>query len=47
MDTFETLDEAISLANDTEYGLTAGIFSEDENEIKYFFKRIQFGVVLC
>jgi len=45
MDTFETLDEAISLANDTEYGLTAGIFSEDENEIKYFFKRIQFGVV--
>lgn len=45
VDTFDTLDEAIKLANDTEYGLTAGIFSEDENEIRYFFSKIQFGVV--
>ena len=39
-----TLDEAIALANRTEYGLTAGIFSEDDREIEQFFERIQAGV---
>jgi 1-pyrroline-5-carboxylate dehydrogenase len=39
-----TLDEAIDLANSTEYGLTAGIFSEDDREIEQFFNRIQAGV---
>jgi 1-pyrroline-5-carboxylate dehydrogenase len=39
-----TLDEAIALANRTEYGLTAGIFSDDEREIDEFFERIQAGV---
>ena len=39
-----TLDEAIDLANGTEYGLTAGIFSGDEREIAHFFERIQAGV---
>ena len=39
-----TLDEAIALANRTEYGLTAGIFSEDDREIDQFFERIQAGV---
>jgi 1-pyrroline-5-carboxylate dehydrogenase len=39
-----TLDEAIELANATEYGLTAGIFSEDDHEIEAFFNRIQAGV---
>jgi 1-pyrroline-5-carboxylate dehydrogenase len=39
-----TLDQAIELANKTEYGLTAGIFSEDEGEIDEFFERIQAGV---
>ena len=39
-----TLDEAIDLGNDTEYGLTAGIFSEDDKEIQTFFDRIQAGV---
>ena len=38
-----TLDEAIDLANHTEYGLTAGIFSEDEKEVDTFFERIQAG----
>ncbi|MEM0445382.1 MAG: aldehyde dehydrogenase family protein [Nitrososphaerota archaeon] len=41
---FKTLDEALKLANDTEFGLTAGIFSEDAGEVQYFFNRIQFGV---
>ncbi|MCX8200892.1 MAG: aldehyde dehydrogenase family protein [Candidatus Caldarchaeum sp.] len=44
VDEFETLEEALNLANDTEYGLTAGIFSEDPKEIEYFFNNIQFGV---
>jgi len=39
-----TVDEAIDLANSTEYGLTAGIFSEDDREIEQFFSRIQAGV---
>ena len=39
-----TVDEAIELANSTEYGLTAGIFSEDDREIEQFFNRIQAGV---
>jgi 1-pyrroline-5-carboxylate dehydrogenase len=39
-----TLDEAIALANRTEYGLTAGIFSEDEREIEQFLSQIQAGV---
>jgi 1-pyrroline-5-carboxylate dehydrogenase len=39
-----TLEEAIDLANSTEYGLTAGIFSEDDREIAQFFDRIQAGV---
>jgi 1-pyrroline-5-carboxylate dehydrogenase len=39
-----TLDEALELANRTEYGLTAGIYSEDEDELQTFFERIQAGV---
>jgi 1-pyrroline-5-carboxylate dehydrogenase len=39
-----SLDEAIRLSNDTIYGLTAGIFSEDEAEIEKFFDEIQAGV---
>ncbi len=41
----DNLDEAINLANDTEYGLTAGIFSEDREEIDRFFDQIEAGVV--
>jgi 1-pyrroline-5-carboxylate dehydrogenase len=41
---FETLKDAIRMANDTDYGLTAGIFSEEESEVKEFMNKIQFGV---
>jgi 1-pyrroline-5-carboxylate dehydrogenase len=39
-----SLDQAIELANRSEYGLTAGIFSEEPDEIQQFFDRIQAGV---
>lgn len=42
---YDNFDEAIKLANETEYGLTAGIFSEDKNQLKEFFEKIQAGVV--
>jgi 1-pyrroline-5-carboxylate dehydrogenase len=42
---FDTVEEAIAKANETEYGLTAGIFTKDRSEIKAFFDGIQFGVV--
>lgn len=38
-----SLDEAMHLANDTEYGLTAGFFSEDQAEVDWFFRNIQAG----
>lgn len=43
--TFATLDEALKLANDTEYGLTAGFFSGVESEVQAFLDRIEAGVV--
>jgi len=42
---FSSLPEALKLANDTEFGLTAGIFSTNDVEMKYFFDNIEFGVV--
>jgi 1-pyrroline-5-carboxylate dehydrogenase len=41
----DSLDEALEQANGTAYGLTAGIFSRDEGEIRRFLDRIQAGVV--
>lgn len=45
IDTYDNFDEAIKLANKTEYGLTAGIFSEDAKQIDEFFEKIQAGTV--
>ncbi len=41
----DSLDEGLELANDTEYGLTAGIFTEDQGEIERFFDGVEAGVV--
>lgn len=41
---FSALPEALRYANATEFGLTAGIFSSNEVELKYFFDHIEFGV---
>lgn len=43
--TFRTLDEAVELANSTEYGLSAGIFTEDEKEKEVFVSRIKAGLL--
>ncbi len=39
----KTLDEAMEKANDTHYGLTAGFFGEDKEEVDWFFENIQAG----
>ena len=41
----ESLDQAIAEANNTEYGLTAGIFTEDPREIEQFFDQVEAGVL--
>ncbi len=41
----ESLEQAVQEANDVEYGLTAGIFTEDQAEIDYFFDNIEAGVI--
>jgi 1-pyrroline-5-carboxylate dehydrogenase len=40
----DSLDEALARANDTEYGLTAGLFAGTQDEIDRFFARIEAGV---
>ncbi|MCU0861980.1 MAG: aldehyde dehydrogenase family protein, partial [Methanomassiliicoccales archaeon] len=42
---YDSLEEALTKANASDYGLTAGIFSQDEREIDLFFRRIRSGVV--
>jgi 1-pyrroline-5-carboxylate dehydrogenase len=41
---FDSFDDAIQQANDSEYGLTAGVFSNDKKEVAEFFSRIEAGV---
>ena len=41
----DSLDEALTLANDTVYGLTAGVYSEDPAEVQTFLDRIEAGVL--
>ena len=41
----ESLDEALSLANDNVYGLTAGVYSSDPAEVQRFLDEIEAGVL--
>ena len=45
VDEFKTLDEALNKSNASDFGLTAGIFSDDPKEIAKFMDTIQSGVV--
>jgi 1-pyrroline-5-carboxylate dehydrogenase len=41
----DSFDEAITLANDSVYGLTAGVYSEDDSEVQRFLDTSQAGVL--
>ncbi len=41
----ESLDEALRLSNDVIYGLTAGIYSADEEQVERFLEGIEAGVL--
>jgi len=41
----DSIDEGLRLANDTVYGLTAGFYSDDRDEVATFLERIEAGVV--
>jgi betaine-aldehyde dehydrogenase len=43
--TFKTLDEAIALANDSSYGLSAGVWSENVHTCLAFARRVQAGTI--
>jgi 1-pyrroline-5-carboxylate dehydrogenase len=42
---YEDLNEAMKKANDVEYGLTAGFFSEDDDEVQWWLDNIEAGVI--
>jgi 1-pyrroline-5-carboxylate dehydrogenase len=42
---YNRFDDVIKLANDTDYGLTAGIFSNNQEELRTFLDNIEAGVV--
>jgi len=41
----DSLDEALALSNDVVYGLTAGIYSEEQAEVERFLEGIEAGVL--
>lgn len=45
VDVFDSLEDAISHSNQSEYGLTAGIFTENKAEIDQFMGNIEAGVL--
>ena len=42
---FKTMDEVVELANDTEYGLAAGVWTNDTNKIQHIVNNVKAGTV--
>ncbi|MGC8662328.1 MAG: aldehyde dehydrogenase family protein [Candidatus Micrarchaeia archaeon] len=42
---YKNFDDALKMANDVEYGLTAGLYSKKNSEIKEFLDKIETGVL--
>lgn len=42
---FDNFDDAIKMSNKSNYGLTAGIFSQDKSQVETFFNKIEAGVI--
>lgn len=42
---FDSDDEVLSLANDTEYGLAAYFFTDNKYRIRFFSEKLEFGVI--
>lgn len=42
---YNDFDDAIRMANDTSFGLSAGLLSDNEHDYQHFFKRIRAGIV--
>lgn len=45
IDTFKKFEEALAKANDSDYGLTAGLYSKNRKEIRAFMEGMSAGVV--
>ena len=45
LDSVTLIDDALARGNDVLYGLTAGIYSQDEGELQRFFDRAEAGVL--
>jgi 1-pyrroline-5-carboxylate dehydrogenase len=45
IDVYKKFSDAIAKANDVEYGLTAGLYSRSNSEVKEFMTKIQAGVI--
>jgi acyl-CoA reductase-like NAD-dependent aldehyde dehydrogenase len=43
--TFETFDEAIALANDSQYGLGANLYTNDARTVKRFYEEVRAGTL--
>jgi len=43
---FETFEQAVEMINDSEYGLQAGVFTENYREMSYAFNNIEVGGVI-
>ncbi|MGY0217668.1 succinylglutamate-semialdehyde dehydrogenase [Endozoicomonadaceae bacterium StTr2] len=42
---YDNFDQAIDMANDTRYGLSAGLLSDSRGQFEHFYRRIRAGIV--